>query len=128
VVRDELKARYAALCGNVARLGPDGRTVFTSPEGGPLAYQNFHPRVWTPLVKRAGLTGTPHMLRHAYATALIQAGENAKTVQTLMGHHSVAFTMDRYADVWPEQIAGAGEAAARLLLPPSGSITVAGRH
>ncbi|TLZ20074.1 MAG: hypothetical protein E6K30_05360 [Gammaproteobacteria bacterium] len=29
------------------------------------------------------------------ATALIQSGENAKTVQTLMGHHSVAFTMDQ---------------------------------
>jgi len=55
------------------------------------------------------------MLRHSYATALIQSGENAKTVQTLMGHHSVAFTME---------IAGAGEAAARLLLP-SGSKTVA---
>jgi site-specific recombinase XerD len=67
------------------------------------------------------------MLRHSYATALIQEGENAKTVQTLMGHHSVAFTMDRYADAWPEQIAGAGEAAARLLLPTSGSKTVAGR-
>jgi site-specific recombinase XerD len=66
------------------------------------------------------------MLRHSYATALIQEGENAKTVQTLMGHHSVAFTMDRYADAWPEQIAGA-EAAARLLLPTSGSKTVAGR-
>ena len=41
-----------------------------------------------------------------------------------MGHHSVAFTMDQYADAWPEQIASAGEAAARLLLP-SGSKTVA---
>jgi site-specific recombinase XerD len=101
--------------------------VFTAPDGGPLDHKNFHPRVWVPLVQRAGLTGHPHMLRHSYATALIQAGENAKTVQTLMGHHSVAFTMDRYADAWPEQIAGAGEAAARLLLPTSGSKTVAGR-
>jgi hypothetical protein len=28
-----------------------------------------------------------------------------------MGHHSVVFTMDQYADAWPEQIARAGEAA-----------------
>jgi len=35
-----------------------------------------------------------------------------------MGHHSVAFTIYQYADAWPEQIASAGEAAARLL--PSG--------
>jgi integrase len=63
------------------------------------------------------VTGTLHMLRHSYATALIQSGENAKTVQTLMGHYSAAFTMDQYADAWPEQIASAGEAAASLLLP-----------
>jgi integrase len=84
-------------------------------------------RVWAELLRRTGPTkdepkripfaGTFHQLRHAYATALIQAGENAKTVQTLMGHHSVAFTMDQYADAWPEQVASAGEAAARLLSP-----------
>jgi integrase len=116
-VRDELRVRYAALNGNVERIGRDDRTVFTAPEGGPLDYKNFRDRVWAPLLERTKVTGTLHMLRHSYATALIQAGENAKTVQTLMGHHSVAFTMDQYADAWPEQIAGAGEAAARLLLP-----------
>jgi hypothetical protein len=42
---------------------------------------------------------------------------DAKTVQTLMGHHSVAFTMDQYVDAWPEQIANAGEAAAKRLFP-----------
>jgi site-specific recombinase XerD len=109
--------------------------VFTAPEGGPLDYKNFRDRVSAPLLARTGpdeqhpkrvaVTGTIHMLRHSYATALIRSGENAKTVQTLMGHHSVAFTMDQYADAWPEQIASAGEAAARLLLP-CGSKTVAG--
>jgi hypothetical protein len=42
-----------------------------------------------------------------------------------MGHHSVAFTMDQYADAWPEALSSAGEKAAGLL-PPSGSKTVAG--
>ena len=65
------------------------------------------------------------MLRHSYATALIQSGENAKTVQTLMGHHSVAFTMDQYADAWPEALTNAGEKAAALLFVASGSKTVA---
>lgn len=136
-VRDELKARYAALNGNVVRLGRDDRTVFTAPEGGPLDYKNFRDRVWATLLQRTGpnkehpkrepVTGTLHMLRHSYATALIQSGENAKTVQTLMGHHSVAFTMDQYADAWPEQIAGAGEAAARLLFPSAKSATASAK-
>jgi hypothetical protein len=99
-VRAELKARYAALNGNVVRLGPDDRTVFTSPEGSPLGYQNFHGRDGHRSWSVQGSPATPHMLRHSYATALIQAAENVKTVQTLMGHYSVAFTMGRYADAW----------------------------
>jgi hypothetical protein len=35
-VRDELKARYAALNGNVVRIGRDDLRVFCAPEGGPL--------------------------------------------------------------------------------------------
>src|SRR5215469_5738127 len=102
---------------------------------GRLIYSNWRIRRWVPLLqatapdekhpKREPVTGTPHMLRHAYATALIQSSENAKTVQTLMGHHSVAFTMDQYADAWPEAITNAGEKAAALLFAASGSKTVA---
>jgi site-specific recombinase XerD len=61
------------------------------------------------------------MLRHSYATALIQSGANAKTVQNLMEHHSAAFTMDQYADARPEAVTNAGEAASALLFAASGS-------
>jgi hypothetical protein len=100
-----------------------------------LEYHNWRTRRWVPLFQatapdaknpdRRAVTGTPHMLSHSYATALIQSGENAKTVQTLMGHHSVAFTMDQYADAWPEALSNAGEKAASLLFAASGSKTVA---
>jgi hypothetical protein len=64
----------------------------------------------------------------ARSTVAIKEGRySAPNDKRTIGNHSVAFTMDRYADAWPEQIAGAGEAAARLLLPTSGSKTVAGR-
>ncbi len=53
-VRDELRARYDVLNGNVVRLGRDDRTVFCAPEGGPLDYKNFRDRVWAPLLKRTG--------------------------------------------------------------------------
>jgi integrase len=132
-----LKARYKALNGGSIVLRPreDDRLVFTSPEGGELDANNWRDRRWLPLLKatapdaehprRVAVAGTPHMLRHSYATALIQAGENAKTVQTLMGHHSVAFTMDQYADAWPEALTNAVEKAAELLFVASGSKTVA---
>ena len=132
----QLTARFAALNGNVVRLhGNDERLVFLAPEGGPIDYHNFRDRVWLPLLERTkpdpkhpnrvAVTGTFHQLRHSYATALIQSGENAKTVQTLLEHHSVAFTMDQHADAWPDAIAGSGEKVSGLLFATSGSKTVA---
>lgn len=40
-----------------------------------------------------------HDLRHTYAVASLQAGDDIKTVQENLGHHSAAFTMDTYAHV-----------------------------
>jgi hypothetical protein len=39
--------------------------------------------------------------------------------------HGVAFTMDQYADAWPEEIAGSGGKVAEFLFAASGSKTVA---
>jgi integrase len=38
-----------------------------------------------------------HSLRHGHATALLIAGVHPKVAQERLGHHSVAFTLDRYS-------------------------------
>ena len=38
-----------------------------------------------------------HDLRHTYAVNCLQAGDDFKTLQSNLGHHSAAFTLDRYA-------------------------------
>ena len=43
-----------------------------------------------------------HDLRHSYAVAAIQAGDDIKTVQGNLGHATAAFTLDVYAHVTDE--------------------------
>lgn len=43
-----------------------------------------------------------HDLRHTYAVASIRAGDDIKTVQENLGHHTAAFTLDTYGHVTTE--------------------------
>lgn len=62
------------------------------------------------VMSRAGIPGTPHALRHWYATELLAQGADVRTVQVLMGHASLA-TTQVYLDVADPRRA---EAVARL--------------
>jgi integrase len=100
--------------------------VFPSAEGLPLDSSNFHHRVWTPLLKRDGVPhGRFHALRHSFASALINGNQSPKVVQTLLGHHSAAFTMDQYSDLWPQALEGIADTAAATLFSGDGSKVVA---
>ena len=68
----------------------------------------FNPgRVWylfKELLKRAGLPDVRfHDLRHGAATVLLAAKMDLKAVSELLGHSSVAITVDIYQGVLPEQ-------------------------
>ncbi|MDH6238195.1 site-specific integrase [Cryobacterium sp. CG_9.6] len=53
---------------------------------------------------------TPHDLRHTAASLAISAGANVKAVQRMLGHASAAMTLDRYADLFEDDLDGVAEA------------------
>jgi Phage integrase family len=42
-----------------------------------------------------------HECRHSYASLMISAGANAKTISTYMGHANIAITLDKYGHLLP---------------------------
>lgn len=52
---------------------------------------------------------TLHDLRHTAASLMIRAGNNVLAVQKQLGHKSAAMTLDRYADLFPDDRAAVGK-------------------
>lgn len=75
--------------------------LFTSPQGAALRLSLFRSREWLPALARAGLPAVGlHVLRHSAAAGMIHAGASAKTVQTVLGHASAAFTLTVYGHIF----------------------------
>jgi len=73
--------------------------VFTNEAGRHLTV----PTIYKEFKKIVASIGLPearfHDLRHSYAVAALQAGDDVKTVQETLGHHAAAFTLDVYGHV-----------------------------
>lgn len=102
----------------------DRGLVFTTDTGAPIIPSNLRRRSFAPLLKRAKLPRVRfHDLRHTCATLLLAKGVHPKFVQELLGHATIAITLDTYSHVMP----GMGDATARAmedaLSPTDGVIT-----
>lgn len=73
--------------------------VFCTDLGTPFSCQNVLKRLKDVYAKVGIENKTFHDLRHTYATRLFELGEQAKTVQTLLGHSNTSVTLNTYTHV-----------------------------
>jgi len=77
---------------------------------------NLRQRSFVPLLARAELPQiTFHDLRHTCASLLFQKNVHPKFVQELLGHASVAITLDTYSHMLPGMGTEAADAIAKAL-------------
>ena len=87
--------------GQLASLGlsfEDTHLVFSHYDGSPLDPSTVS-HTCKKIVKRAGLESRFHDNRHAFATLMMSFGVNPKVVSEMLGHSTIATTMDTYSHV-----------------------------
>jgi integrase len=107
--------RQAAERLQVGAAWRDEDLIFTTGVGTALDANNLR-KQYVALTQRAGLPrGRFHDLRHTAATLLLLQGVPAKVVSEMLGHASIAITLDLYSHVLPEMQSSAVAAMERLI-------------
>jgi integrase/recombinase XerC len=97
----ELLSRYFAMRGGPG--GPDA-AVFVNARGEPLSRRQIQRVVERKIAEvSAQKKRSPHVLRHSYATHLLDGGADIRAVKELLGHASLA-TTQVYTHVTREQL------------------------
>jgi len=93
--REALDAYLDVRAAFVPQDDKNNRYLFASRgEGGFLTRRRFH-QLLKGLALKAGVNPekvSPHVLRHAFATHLVEGGADLRSVQTLLGHADIATT------------------------------------
>jgi integrase len=97
--------------------------IFTSQNGGPLEPKVLA-RDYKALLSKAGLSTNLrfHDLRHSAATLLLAQGVHPRAIMELLGHSSIAVTMNTYGHVLPAMMREAADKMDALLACDSSAL------
>ncbi|MGZ6363683.1 MAG: tyrosine-type recombinase/integrase [Ktedonobacterales bacterium] len=99
-------------------IGPrweDHGLVFPNIYGRPMGDSLLRRKTFTPLIERAGVPRIRfHDLRHTAATLLMREGVHPRVVAEMLGHSSIAITLDVYSHVTMDMQDTATEAMQRV--------------
>lgn len=112
-LRDHLRRQMEEMAW-LGSLYQPGGLVFASETGSIVNPSNLRNRSFSRILKRSGLSERGlrfHDLRHTCATLLLSRNVNPKIVSEMLGHATIAITLDTYSHVLPDM----QEKAARAL-------------
>ena len=81
--------------------------LFCNEKGAPLSRDRIQGEI-DRTIQRIRVAGydfphiTPHVFRHTFATRAIEAGMSPQVLKVILGHSSLAMTMDLYSHVLPD--------------------------
>jgi integrase len=100
---EQLREDQSLQCAHVLEQWQEYGLIFTARNGNPLHSATLA-AMHEAIIVRAGIKRlTFHELRHSFTSLARAAGVDPKAISDILGHHSVAFTMDFYQHLFEDQ-------------------------